>query len=195
MDWSEKGVHVIQGTVFPASDVTTFVVRAARPTRFALRVRVPYWATGQNGAALNGRALEGFAAPSGYYVLDRPWRDGDRLEVRLPMSLHAHPMPDDPTLVAMMYGPMVLAGKLGTDAPSPRAGPTPPREVPEYKLPPVSAPSFKGAAGDLASWVHPVAGQALTFRTSGQAQDVTLVPFHSIFDERYAIYWKVDKVG
>jgi len=195
LDWSEQGVHVIQDTGFPASDVTTLVVRAARPTRFALRVRVPYWATGQNGAALNGRALEGFAAPSGYYVLDRTWRDGDRLEVRLPMGLHPHPMPDDPTLVAMMYGPMVLAGKLGTDAPSPRAVPTPPRAIPEYTLPPVSVPGFKISSDDLTTWIKPVAGQALTFRTSGQAQDVTLVPFHSIFDERYAIYWKVERTG
>ncbi len=198
VDWTAKGVRVIQDTVFPASDVTTFVVRAARPTRFALRVRVPYWATGANGAALNGRALEGFAAPSGYYVLERTWRDGDRLEVRLPMSLHPHPMPDDPTLVAMMYGPMVLAGKLGTDGLTKdtlRAPPTKPRMVPEYTLPAVQVPSFKGPADDLASWVRPVAGQGLTFRTAGQAQDVTLVPFHAIFDERYAIYWKVDKAG
>jgi hypothetical protein len=111
------------------------------------------------------------------------------------MSLHAHPMPDDASLVAMMYGPMVLAGKLGTDAPTPRAGPTPPREVPEYKLPAVSVPSFKASSDDLASWVHPVEGQSLTFRTSGQARDVQLVPFHSIFDERYAIYWKVERTG
>ena len=192
VDWSEKGVRLTQETTFPASDTVRFVVHAAKPTRFALRVRVPYWATGENGATLNGHALEGFAAPSGYYVLDRAWRDSDRLEVKLPMSLHAHPMPDDPTLVAMMYGPLVLAGRLGTDAPSPRAGPTPPREVPEYKLPPVPAPSFKGSTEDIAGWIKPVEGQPLAFRTAGQAQDVSFVPFHSLFDERYAIYWKVD---
>jgi len=198
VDWSEKGVRVTQETAFPASDRTTLTVHAARPVRFALRVRVPYWATGENGASLNGHALEGFAAPSGYYVLERTWRDGDKLEVRLPMGLHAHPMPDDPTLVAMMYGPMVLAGKLGTEGLTPstlRAPPTKPRTVPEYTLPPVSAPAFKGSSDDLAAWVHPVEGSSLEFRTAGQAQDVTLVPFHAIFDERYAIYWKLDKAG
>jgi len=198
VDWSEKGVRVVQETAFPVSDRTTLTVHAARPTKFALRVRVPYWATGENEATLNGRALEGFAAPSGYYVLDRAWRDGDRLEVRLPMTLHAHPMPDDPTQVAMMYGPLVLAGRLGTDGLTPftlRAPPTKPRNIPEYTQPPVSAPAFKGPADDLAAWVRPVEGRPLEFRTAGQAQDVTLVPFHSIFDERYAIYWKVEKAG
>jgi hypothetical protein len=67
--------------------------------------------------------------------------------------------------------------------------------VPEYKLPAVAAPSFKGSTEDLAAWVHPVEGQSLQFRTAGQAQDVTFVPFHSLFDERYAIYWKVEKAG
>ena len=97
-----------------------------------------------------------------------------------------------------MYGPMVLAGRLGTEGLTPstlRAPPTKPRMVPEYTLPPVSAPAFKGSSDDLAAWLHPVEGRSLEFRTAGQAQDVTLVPFHAIFDERYAIYWKVEKTG
>ena len=198
VDWSEKGVRVTQETAFPASDRTTLTVHASRPTRFAMRVRVPYWATGENGATLNGRALEGFAAPGGYYVLDRTWRDGDRLELRLPMSLHAHPMPDDASLVAIMYGPLVLAGRLGTEGLTPstlRAPPTKPRAIPEYTLPAVTAPAFKGSSDDLASWIHPVEGRPLEFRTVGQTQDVTLAPFHSIFDERYAIYWKIERTG
>jgi hypothetical protein len=31
--------------------------------------------------------------------------DLTRREVSLPMGLHVHPMPDDPTLQAFMYGP------------------------------------------------------------------------------------------
>ena len=31
------------------------------------------------------------------------------------------------------------------------------------------------------------------FRTTGQPQDVTLVPFYRLFDERYAVYWKVGR--
>jgi hypothetical protein len=41
------------------------------------------------------------------------------------------------------------------------------------------------------SWIERTG--ALEFRTTGQAQDVTLVPFQSIFDERYAVYWKVSE--
>ena len=35
--------------------------------------------------------------------------------------------------------------------------------------------------------------QPLAFRTTGQERDVTLVPFHTLYDERYAVYWKVTR--
>lgn len=191
LDWSERGVRLVQDTKFPDEAGTTLRVRTAKPARFALRIRVPYWAAGGT-ASLNGRALDGFAAPGGYYVLDRTWRDGDTVAVKLPMSLHLHPMPDDPSVAAVMYGPLVLGGRLGTDGLSAnvlRAEPTKPRQVPEYKDKPTATPELRLRSQDLAAGIQKRAG--LEFRTSGQARDVTLVPFHTIFDERYAIYWKM----
>jgi uncharacterized protein len=101
-------------------------------------------------------------------------------------------MPDDPSLVAVMYGPLVLAGKLGTEGLTPavlRAEPTKPRTVPEYKAAAVPAPTFT-ARGAPSAWIKRN-GSALEFETVGQSRDVTLVPFHRVFDERYAIYWKI----
>jgi DUF1680 family protein len=210
VEWVEKGVRVSQDTRFPEEAGTTLAVHCARPTRFALRVRVPAWCRG-GGAKLNGRALEGFAAPGGYYVLDRTWRDGDRLEVSLPMALHLWPMPDDPTLEAVMCGPLVLVGRLGTDRITPenrRAGPTQPGRVPEFSFQPPAVPALRARGDDPAAWIERLRGPAgegdgigpgtahpLAFRTSGQAQDLTLVPFSSLVDERYAVYWKVAKEG
>ena len=193
LDWTEKGVQIVQDTRFPEEGATSLTVHCRAPTRVALRVRVPYWADG-GSARLNGRALDGFASPGSYYVVDRVWHDGDRLDVALPMRLHFDATPDDPSLRAIMYGPLVLVGRLGTDGLTPatlRAPPTPPREVPTYPLGPVVAPPFR-ATGDLASWVAPAPGRPLEFHTTGQATDVTLVPFYQLFDERYAVYWHVD---
>jgi DUF1680 family protein len=193
LDWQEWGVKVTQETRFPAEEGTTLTIRTPKPVALGLKIRVPYWATGANGATLNGKALEGFAAPGGYYVLDRTWKDGDRLSLRLPMQLHAQPMPDDPSLQAFMYGPLVLAGKLGTEGLTPatlRAEPTKPRTVPNYPLEPVAAPAFKAPSAEPASWIKPGAGPG-DFQTTGQTRDVNLVPFNELFDERYAVYWKV----
>ena len=189
LDWQERGVKLIQQTRFPEDDRVTLTVRTSHPAAFALRLRVPWWATGANSATLNGRALEGFASPGGYYVLNRTWKDGDTLALRYPMALHLEPTPDDPSLQAVMYGPLVLAGRLGTAGLTPetlRAEPTQPRHIPEYKLDPVAVPEFHAGP----NWLTPGA-KPLVFNTTGQAQNVEFVPFYKIFDERYAIYWKV----
>jgi hypothetical protein len=109
------------------------------------------------------------------------------------MSLHRAPMPDDAGLQAFMYGPMVLAGRLGKDGLTPetiRAKPTAPREVPLYPLDGLAAPGFQQPNDDLSSWIKPGANP-LSFATAGQARDIEFMPFYKLFGERYAIYWRV----
>ncbi|HEU4995522.1 MAG TPA: beta-L-arabinofuranosidase domain-containing protein [Gemmatimonadaceae bacterium] len=197
VNWQEKGVRLRQETRFPETDTTLLTVTADRPTRLALRVRVPYWASKGGSTKLNGRALDAFAGPSSYLVVDRVWKSGDTLEVTLPMSLHTHPMPDDHTIQAVMYGPLVLVGKLGTDGitdANRRAERTAPRTVPNYTDPaPPTAPSITPKSDDVSSWLAPVAGKTLEFRTVGQAKDITFVPLYTVFDERYGAYWKINR--
>jgi hypothetical protein len=60
---------------------------------------------------------------------------------------------------------------------------------PRVQALPIEVPTFRAAA-DPASWIKP-GGQPLSFRTTGQPKDVTLVPLNSIFDKRYSVYWEV----
>ena len=196
LDWSEKGVRIEQATRFPEEAGTTLTIRTRQPVPLALRIRVPYWTGRGAGARLNGRALDGFAAPGGYFVVDRTWRDGDTLAVSLPMRLHVAPTPDDPAMQAVMYGPLVLVGRLGTEGLTPatlRAVPTPPRQIPTYQAQPVAPPAFRAPSADPSSWIQPVAGKPLEFVTTGQERNVTLVPFYQLFDERYGVYWRVSR--
>jgi uncharacterized protein len=162
-----------------------------------LRVRVPYWVSEGGWVKLDGRQLDAFAGPGSYVVLDRTWRDGERLELRLPMRLHGHAMPDDSSVQAVMYGPLVLVGRMGTEgitAENRRAEPTKPRTVPEFKDPaPPPAPQIRAASNDVTSWVAPVAGKPLEFTTKGQSAAMTLVPLYRLFDERYVVYWAVSR--
>lgn len=69
-----------------------------------------------------------------------------------------------------------------------RAAPTKPRTVPGYHSDPVTAPSFVSRGTGPADWITRTGRDgALEFRTAGQARDVTLVPFHTLCDERYAV--------
>ena len=191
--WSERELRLVLDTQFPREDTVRLRVHTARPQRLRVRLRVPYWTAG-GAAQLNGEPLPAFAAPGSYFQLERRWRDGDELTVRLPMHLHLARMPDDSSLQAVMYGPLVLAGRMGSaglDAAHLRAEPTAPRRVPEYRAPPLAAPPIVANPADPASWLEPLPGRALAFRTTGQAQPMTLEPLNGIFDERYAVYWKV----
>jgi len=193
LDWAERGVRLVLQTRFPEEDSVRVRLYVAKPARLAVRVRVPYWCQG-GSAQLNGRVLEGFAEPGGYFSVERLWRDGDELSVRLPLRLHAAPLPDDATMLAVMYGPLVLAGRLGNAGLTGgklRAPPTRPRTVPEYPAEPLPVPTITARSSDPASWLTPVPGRALEFRTGAAGEPLTLVPLNRIFDERYVVYWKL----
>ena len=115
------------------------------------------------------------------------------------MALHSHAMPDDGSVQAVMYGPLVLVGRLGTNgitADNRRAEPTKPRTVPEFKNPaPPAVPGIRAASNDAASWVAPVAGKSLEFTTTGQTTPIALAPLYRVFDERYVVYWNVQPSG
>ncbi len=195
LDWKDRGVRIRQETGFPESDSTTLTVFARKPVQMSVRVRVPYWAGRGVTVKLNGTLLEGKAEPSSYLAVRREWRDGDRLEMTLPMSLHAAPMPDDKTVVAFMYGPLVLAGRLGGAELIRDMTYTDKNWFPFPRDRVAAAPKLVVDSDDLEDWLKPVEGQPLTFRTTGQQQDVTLIPYHKLFGERYAVYWRVFKRG
>jgi len=152
-------------------------------------VRIPSWVARGGGARLNGKPLDGFAAPGGYLVVDRTWHDGDRLEVVLPMALSSVAMPDDPSIEALTYGPLVLAERMGSAGLGPgvlRAEPTKPRAIPEYKGDGLAMPVLTGPA----PWLRPAGGKPLAFHTTGPGERREFVPLYQIFDERYAVYVK-----
>ena len=187
LNWEEKGFKLRQETKFPDSPAaTSLFVTVAKPTQMTLRLRVPRWLEKTPAVWINGRQLEVSAAPGSYLTIDRLWKTNDHVEMQLPMNLSVETMPDDPKTQAFLYGPLVLAGDLGTE------GLTEPMlegpSAPPLRRAPMEVPSFR-ASGEPASWIRP--SGVLTFRTSGQKQDVTLVPINSLFGRRYSIYWQV----
>ena len=137
---------------------------------------------------INGKRHGRNADPGSYLTLNRAWKAGDRVEMQMPMRLTVEAMPDDPKTQAFLYGPLVLAGDLGTEGLTDQltVGPSGPR--PERI--PLEIPTFQASAANPASWIKPAAAP-LTFRTTGQQKDVTLAPLNTIFDKRYSVYWQV----
>ena len=186
VNWVEKGMRVTQQTSFPEEQGTTLLISASRPVEVDVKLRVPYWTKG-GSVKVNGRPVLAFADPGSYLVLRGPWKNGDRIELSLPMHLHAAPLPDKESLQAAMYGPLVLAARFEEE----------PREkwyrhfTAQEKQEPRPTLQFKGKLNDPSSWLEPAGGK-LTFRAASQGQAITFVPLSSILHERYSVYQEIN---
>jgi uncharacterized protein len=184
LGWPEKGLRVKQQTKFPQEQGTTVLISAERPQQFAINLRVPYWAQG-GSLKINGAAIPAFSSPGSYLSINRVWKTGDKLELSLPMGLHIDAMPDDETVQAVRYGPLVLAGRFDRVSKEQSfAGMGPKGE--RKKAPEIAADSSHPTA-----WVEPDPHQPLTFQAVGQSESFPLVPLNQIMHERYVVYWKV----
>ncbi len=195
LNWPDKGVRVRQETAFPEEERTSLIFRVKDPVELAIRIRVPYWATSGLAVKLNDKPFSEEASPSGYVTIRRTWSDRDRVEITMPMSLHSCPVPDDKTLVAFMYGPLVLAGKLGGEGLTKEQTYTSQNWFPFPRNKIATAPSFVVEGDGLDGWIKPIEDEPLTFRTVGQERNVTLIPYHKLFGERYAVYWRAYRKG
>jgi hypothetical protein len=192
LTWRDKGLVLRQTTRFPEEETTALAFRAEKPVKLALKIRRPSWAGSGFEITVNGRREAVPAAPGSYAVVDREWKDGDVVRLRLPMSLRLEAMPDDPRVVALLFGPIVLAGDLGREGldEARRYGPSAPQMG---RVKPVIVPAFVGEVKDVLAKVKPAPGVPLAFETRGLGRpaDVRLVPFYKAADNRYTVYWNV----
>jgi hypothetical protein len=186
LEWPEKGLHIKQETRFPEQPGTTITISAKNPQQLELNLRIPYWAQG-GSVKLNGAALQAFSSPSSYLTLNRVWKSGDKIELHLPMGLHVDSMPDDQSMQAVMYGPLVLAGRFDAVSKDMLYGDYEPKPDDQYKVPEIVADANKPTA-----WVEIDNRQPLTFNAVGQSKPMSLLPLYQIINERYAVYWKVN---
>ncbi|PWV99778.1 hypothetical protein DFQ01_113152 [Paenibacillus cellulosilyticus] len=186
----DRNVVIKQHTEFPTTNSTKVVIEQADNASFKLRIRVPYWVAGAVTAVVNGTDTFS-SSTNGYLEIDRSWNTGDSIEVTLPMDLHVHRAKDDEKKVGFMYGPIVLAGALGTEN-------FPECDIIDNHLklhhhPIIQVPVLVTDETDLKSWIKPVEGTPLTFITDpvGEPgeQRITLIPFFQLHHQRYTIYW------
>jgi DUF1680 family protein len=184
-EWRSAGVAITADTTFPDGDTASLAFTVKAPKAFTLALRRPYWAGEGFSVKVNGTALAKLPPAGSYVEVARTWKTGDTVSIALPKTLRTEPLPDNPNRVALMWGPLVLAGDLGPIRRRPRA------TEDDDPIPPTSVPAFVAAGKPIASWVKAVPGKPATFRTDGVGRDgdVDLVPFYALHRRTYAAYW------
>ena len=174
VDWN--GTSLVQETAFPQSSSTTFTIEG-KSKQFILRLRYPSWATKMN-IKVNGKKVKAVKGADGYVAISRLWKAGDKVEVQLGMQLREEATKDDASKVALVYGPIVMAGKL-----APVEHPfSDPKKYNDYytfdfKIP--SSVEEKAKYEGLKS--------IKDFKTKA---GVELVPFYDAHHCRYVVYWQ-----
>jgi len=188
--WKAKGLKVRQETRFPEEPKTRLVLSCEKPVPLAMKIRHPYWATSALTVTVNGEKVDADSQSGGYLTIDRQWTDGDVVDVTLPMSLRVEPMANNPKKVAIMYGPLVLAGQLGREGftdEMPYSG----NQKAYANLPTPDVPVLIADGKPVDQWVERVGDKSLQFKTVGvgRPEDVSLIPFHEAHHQRYTVYW------
>lgn len=204
LHWKEKGLRLVQETTFPEEEQTRITIHPENPSRFKIHIRKPGWADrGVFRVAVNGKPQRTSVSESGYITVERKWKKGDQLTVSLPMHTSASYLPAAGTgtsrWVSFVHGPIVLAAVTDTTelsgllADDSRMG-----HVANGRLYPMDeAPMIVSEAGeDPSENIKPVAGNPMTFTAPEliypeKYKKLQLVPFYTIHDARYMIYWPV----
>ena len=123
--WEQKGVTIRQECQWPAEQTTLRIAKGKG--QFAMKLRVPYWATEGFTVKLNGKVVAKECKPCSYVEIPvRRWKENDVVEVVMPFTKHLDFGPDKMETApayekggkteyapmwtgAFMYGPMVMA--------------------------------------------------------------------------------------
>ena len=159
--WTQDGAQVslTQISDYPFGGAVKLDMTLSRTRKFAVHLRIPAWAEGAS-IFVNGKSVPALNAPGKFVTIRRAWKNGDRIEMDLPMKLRLEAIdPQHPDTVALLCGPLVLFAI--TDSP-----------------PGVTARQLLAAQKNgKQSWQVETATRA-----------VTMLPFTAIEDQQYSTY-------
>lgn len=197
LDWIDKKIVIIQENTFPDEAATRFTINPEKSTKFVLKLRYPMWAKkGSIKVSVNGKNIEVPQNTDSYISIDRKWKKGDKVVMKMPMEISVEQLPDKSNYYSIFYGPIVLAAKTGTEdmnglfADDSRGG-----HIAHGKIVPMKdMPIIASDTDKIASLVKPVAGKSLTFtlcnlHSNKYPSEMELIPFFRLHESRYIIYW------
>ncbi len=196
LNWKDKKVKIRQETKFPYSEEVNLKVTGGR-SKFTLMIRYPFWVKeGALNITVNGKKVIYTSKPSSYIAINRKWQKGDDIRIVLPMHGRMEQLPNVPNYVALLYGPVLLAARTGTeDLQGLKADDGRWSHIAHGKRLPVDkAPIIiEDNLSEIPNKLKPVEGKPLTFTTANITMEnpaaIVLEPFFKIHDSRYMMYW------
>ena len=193
LNWKQKGVKVVQETNFPEDGRVNLTMQTESPVKYALNLRYPIW-TKNVEVKVNGKKVHVKQKPSSYITINRTWNNGDKVEINYPMTVQIVEANDNADVFAFTYGPLVLAGAMGTEgmqAPAPFSNPALHNDyyTYDYHVPANLKTGLKLDRKRISQYVKPSASGKLIFEIP--EENIQLQPIHRIHHQRYIVYWNL----
>jgi DUF1680 family protein len=163
--WAEGSGRygLTQHTKYPLENTVRIQVAASQSAEFTVFVRIPAWAGNDAVLSVNGKRVSDGIQSGAFGAIRRTWKDGDSVELELPMPLRLEPVDvQHPEFVALMRGPLVLFAVANSQS------------------------SFSRAELLRAKQAGNAAGDSVAMDLDGRP--VSMRPFMSIQDESYSTY-------
>ncbi|MEO8416809.1 MAG: beta-L-arabinofuranosidase domain-containing protein [Ginsengibacter sp.] len=176
LKWKEKNLQIILDTKFPnVDDVAISISGNGKASKFPIYVRYPYWATEGITVTVNEEPVKINTNAEGYYTIERIWKPGDKIHITMAMKIHTEAMPDNKNRIALLYGPIVLAGELGKERPEQQ-------DIPVFVLNDEQVSDLVKPAGS---------DNILLFETASTNNKETILmkPFYELHHQHYIVYW------
>jgi DUF1680 family protein len=168
LQWVDGGVKLglEQVTKYPFDNKIEIRLSGSQPHEYTVYVRIPAWAAPDPILTLNGKRMTDAIQPGSFVALRNTWKNGDRIELELPMPLRLETVDvNHPDVVALLQGPLVLMaiGEL--------------------------QPAFEAQSLLKAKAVNNATGDWTAIAKDGS--QVTMRPFMTIDKESYSAYSRI----
>lgn len=187
LDWADEGITLTQTTDFPVAGTTRLHFDKADGNKATIALRKPEWCK-RPQVRINGKKVKAVQADAdGYINLTTRWKAGDNVEAEFPMELHLEYAHGDSTRAALLYGPIVLAGDMGTEgmeAPAPFSDPTVRNDYYTYDYHIPAGLNTTLSEADLTG-IQRREGTLEFTLPDGR----TLRPLYDLHHRRYTVYW------
>lgn len=199
LNWEEKGISLTQKTYFPYEENSEIIINLKKPTTLSIFIRYPEWVKPNKfQITINNHPIEIKNQAGQYIEINRKWENNDKIKINLPMSISIEYLPDKSPWASILYGPIVLGAKTDTtDLDGLWANGGRMEHIANGKLYPIEeSPIIISESRNFENYVKPVENKKLTFTISNiiypeKYKNIELIPFFSIHEARYMIYFPV----
>ena len=176
LERKKDGLKITQTANLPETDNIQLTINVPKPEKIKLLIRNPHWSSNTT-LTINNEVLNLTQMNNGYIIVDRIWKDNDKVCLKFDLEPYIEKMPDNKKRVALFWGPQLLAANLGE------------AEIDYSKDIPVIISGKK----DIKEWISKKSHYPLSFRmnVSQTSPEGYLMPLSSIYKEHYQVYWDV----